>query len=143
MSDCPSPPPDLRWHRANQPSAVRCRPGGFHCRRIFRATSPQSGWSPLMPLHLRGVHAEQQRNLLVGRGLGRLERVFDPPTLLSPLLLLQIVDGHLPAFRRAENENTEMLLCGVVSPPGIPSHHSRSALAFPAEHATGIPPPGS
>jgi len=69
-----------------------------------------------MPLQLRGCLAEQYRSLFLGRGLGRLEHGFDPSILLNPLVLLQIVDGHLPAFRGAENENTDMLLRGVEGP---------------------------
>src|ERR1017187_5058871 len=117
---------DLRCHRAHQPSAVRCRPGGFHCRHIPGYLAAVQ-FVALVPLHLRACFAEQQRDLLVGRRLGRFERVFDPSTFLNPLVPLQIVDGHLPAFRGAENESTEMLLRGVVSPHEIPLHRILTA----------------
>ena len=69
-----------------------------------------------MPLQLRGCLAEQYRSLFLGRGLGRLEHGFDPSILLNPLVLQQIINGHLPTFRGAENENTDMLLRGVEGP---------------------------
>jgi hypothetical protein len=74
-----------------------------------------------VPLQLWGCLAEQKRGLSFGRSLGRSDRAFHLSTLLNPFMLQQIVNGHLPAFRGAQNESSEMPLRGVESSHEIPS----------------------
>ena len=47
------------------------------------------------------------------RSLGGLERFFHLSALLQPLVPVNVVDRDLPAFWRAEDENSDMLLRGI------------------------------
>ena len=52
----------------------------------------------------------------MGRSLGRFQASFNVSTLLNPFALLRVVKRDVPAFWRAKNESTNVLLCGVEGP---------------------------